>query len=432
MTTSPTRLLAAAAGCLALALAGAGGAQTVESVLMASGIPGAVTVAAPEGDSRLFVVERAGRIRVVQSDGTLLATPFLDIRSRVGTGGEGGLLGLAFPADYAQSGLFTVYYTDLNLDSVVSRFAVSGDPNVANANSEQELLFIDQPDGTGFSNHKGGTIHYGPDGFLWFATGDGGGANDPFENAQNPQSLLGKMLRIDVGPVFAPGSLPVAGEAYRIPADNPFVGSAPRDEIWALGLRNPFRWSFDRETGDIWIGDVGQNAIEEVDFESVTDPGGRNYGWDVMEGTRCNTNDPAPSPPCNSPSLTLPVFEYDHSAGRCTIIGGFRHRADFSPIRGLYFFGDFCTGEIWSFDPATEAVVDRTAQLGAAAGADFSLVSFGEDGLGRVLIVHRNAGTVHRIRPVVQSPPGGCGLGPELLPALAALAWLRRRSASAR
>jgi glucose/arabinose dehydrogenase len=426
----PSSLLAAAAGAHALALAGPAAAQTVQSVQVASGIPGAVFAAAPEGDSRIFVVDRAGRIRIAQSDGTVLATPFLDISARTLVAGEGGLLGLAFPADYASSGLFTVYYTNLNLDSVVSRFAVTANPNVADPNSEQQLLFIDQPDGINFQNHKGGTIHYGADGFLWFATGDGGSANDPAENAQNPQSLLGKMLRIDVGPAFAPDSLPVAGQVYRIPADNPFVGSAPRDEIWALGLRNPFRWSFDRETGDLWIGDVGQGAIEEVDFEAVTDPGGRNYGWDVMEGTTCNPIDPAPSPPCNSPLLTLPVFEYDHSAGRCTVIGGYRYRADFSPIRGLYFFGDFCTGEIWSFDPATSALVDRTAQLGAAAGTDFTLVSFGEDGFGRVLVVNRNVGTVHRIKPVTPPPPG-CGLGPELAPILAALAWLRRRFALA-
>jgi glucose/arabinose dehydrogenase len=426
--TRPTRLLAAAAGFLVLALAVRGDAQAVQSVQVASGIPGAVFVAAPAGDSRLFVVERAGRIFVVQSNGT--TTTFLDIRTRVGTLGEGGLLGLAFPADYAESGLFTVYYTNSSLDSVVSRFEVTANANVADPGSEEELLFIDQPDGPNFQNHKGGTIHYGPDGFLWFATGDGGSANDPNENAQNPQSLLGKMLRIDVGPVFAPSSRVVAGEVYRIPADNPFVGSAPRDELWALGLRNPYRWSFDRDTGDLWIGDVGQGAIEEIDFEAATDPGGRNYGWDVMEGTRCNTIDPAPSPPCRAASLTLPIFEYDHSASRCTIIGGYRYRADLSALNGLYFFGDFCTGEIWSLDPDTDAVVDRTAQLGAAAGSDFTLVSFGEDGFGRVLIVNRNVGTVHRIRPVSQTP-GGCGLGPELAPILAALAWLRRRFALA-
>jgi glucose/arabinose dehydrogenase len=425
--TRPSRFLAAGVVCLALALAGPSEAQNVQSVPVASGIPGAVFAAAPAGDSRVFVVERAGRIFVVQSNGT--TSTFLDIRTRIGTLGEGGLLGLAFPEDYAESGLFTVYYTNTSLDSVVSRFEVSANPNVADAGSEEELLFIDQPDGPNFQNHKGGTIHYGPDGFLWFATGDGGSANDPNENAQNAQSLLGKMLRIDVGPVFAPGSQPVAGEVYRIPADNPFVNTAPRDEIWALGLRNPYRWSFDRDTGDIWIGDVGQGLIEEIDFEAATDPGGRNYGWDVMEGTSCNTIDPAPAPPCNAPSLTLPIHEYGHSASRCTIIGGYRYRADLSAINGLYFFGDFCTGEIWTFDPASEAIIDRTAQLGAAAGGDFTLVSFGEDGFGRVLIVNRNVGTVHRIRPVGQTS-GGCGLGPELAPILAALAWLRRRASA--
>jgi glucose/arabinose dehydrogenase len=415
---------------LALGWAGSAAAQSVQSTLVASGVTNAVHAAAPPGDSRVFVLDRGGRIRIVQSNGNVLTTPFLDIAARVGTGGEGGLLGLAFPEDYASSGLFTVYYTNLNLDSVVARFSVTANANVADPASEQVLLFIDQPDGAGFMNHKGGTIKYGPDGFLWFATGDGGSANDPFENAQNPQSLLGKMLRIDVGPVFAPGSVPVAGQVYRIPADNPFRGTAPRDEIWAFGLRNPYRWSFDRQTGDIWIGDVGQNVIEEVDFEPATDPGGRNYGWDAMEGTRCVTVDPPPAPPCNAPSLTLPIFEYDHSVGRCTVIGGYRWRADNSRINGLYFFGDFCTGEIFSFDPASEQVVDRTGQLGDAAGTDFSLVSFGEDGFGRVLIVNRsNGGRVHRIVPVV--PPPSCGIGPELAAILVGVAWLRRRRALA-
>ena len=266
-----------------------------QSFLVASGLTQPIYATAPDGDTRLFVAERAGRIRVVKN-GVVQPTPFLDITSRVSVAGEGGLLGLAFPAGYASTGLFTVYYTDANSDSVVARFRVTSNPDVADPNSGQTLLFIDQPNGAGFLNHKGGTIAYGPDDFLWFATGDGGGANDPFENAQNPQSLLGKMLRIDVGPSFAANSIPVSGQVYRIPADNPFVGAPARDEIWALGFRNPFRWSFDRATGDLWIGDVGQDALEEVDFEPVTAPGGRNYGWDVMEGGSCNPNDPAPAP----------------------------------------------------------------------------------------------------------------------------------------
>jgi glucose/arabinose dehydrogenase len=404
--------------------------------LVASGLTQPLFVTAPAGDSRLFVVERAGRIRIVK-DGATLATPFLDIQARISAAGEGGLLGLAFPDDYASSGLLTVYYTDLNSDSVVARFSVTANPDVADPNSGQTLLFIDQPDGGGFLNHKGGTIAFGPDGFLWFATGDGGSSNDPMELAQDPESLLGKMLRIDVGPVFAPGSLPVGGESYRIPADNPFVGSAPgdepRDEIWALGLRNPYRWSFDRGTGDLWIGDVGQGAIEEVDFEAASDPGGRNYGWDAMEGTACNTNDPAPSPPCNDASLTLPVYEYPHASGDCSIIGGYVYRGDFGSLNGQYFFGDFCTGRVWSLRPGTLALVDRTSQLGAAAGVPFTLVGFGEDGLGRLLLVQRTAGTIYRIASAMSST-GGCGVGPELALVLAALAGLRhvRRRSSAR
>jgi glucose/arabinose dehydrogenase len=311
-------LLALGAGAV-LGL-GSGGAapaaaqSQATATLVASGLSRPLFVAAPNGSPRLFVVERAGRIRIVQGGVTLPAL-FLDISARISAAGEGGLLGLAFAPDYGSSGLFYVYYTDLLSDSVVARYSVSASPDLADPDSEQILLFIDQPDGMSFLNHKGGTIAFGPDGFLWFATGDGGGANDPEERAQDPQSLLGKMLRIDVGPAFAPDSLPVDGELYRIPTDNPFVGSAARDEIWALGLRNPFRWSFDRETGDVWIGDVGQGAREEVDFEPAGDPGGRNYGWDVMEGTLCNGSDPAPAPPCNAPSLTLPVHA---SSPRCS------------------------------------------------------------------------------------------------------------------
>jgi glucose/arabinose dehydrogenase len=427
--------LVVASALLALAAPAAAQAQA-QSTLVASGLSGPLYATAPEGDLRIFAVERVGRIRVVEN-GTPLATPFLDIQARIEDAGEGGLLGLAFPPDYETSGFFYVYYTDLLSDSVVARYSVTGNPDVADPNSEEIVLFIDQPDGSNFLNHKGGTIHFGPDGFLWFATGDGGSANDPFENAQNPQSLLGKMLRIDPGPVFAPGSIPVAGESYRIPADNPFVGEAPRDEIWALGLRNPFRWSFDRMSGDLWIGDVGQNAREEVDYEPVNDPGGRNYGWDVMEGTACNGTDPAPAPPCNDPSLTLPIYDYGRAAGDCTVIGGFVYHSDSSGLRGLYFFGDFCSGRVWTLNPTTLAVVDRTAELGAAAGVGFTLVGFGEDGFGRLLLVQRTAGRIYRIGPA--SPPSfGCGIGPELAAVLAALGGLRRvrrglapRSASA-
>ena len=352
--------------------------------LVVSGLEFPLFVSAPAGDPRLFVVERAGRIRIVLS-GILAPTPFLDIGAQVSTNSERGLLGLAFAPDYAASGLFYVYYTDLAGDSVISRFSVSPDPNLADP-GEEVILTIPQP----FANHNGGTIAFGADGMLYFGAGDGGGGNDPAERAQDPQELLGKMLRIDVGPDFAGGSLVVPGEVYRIPADNPFVGDpGTRDEIWAFGLRNPYRFSFDRETGDLWIGDVGQTMVEEVDFEAASDPGGRNYGWDVMEGSTCNPTDPAPAPPCNDPSLTLPVHEYLHGSGHCSITGGNVYRAELSPLYGLYFFGDFCSGAVWSYDPAS-------AELDAAGS--FGLVGFGEDGAGGLYMV-KSDGSVHRVRP---------------------------------
>ena len=387
-------LLAALAAALALAAPSAASPDDPPtSELVATGLDAPLFAAAPAGDPRLFIVERPGRIRILAADGTLLPTPFLDIASRVSTSGERGLLGLAFPADHAASGLFYVYYTDSpGGRSVVSRFSVSADPDVADP-AETVLLVIDQP----ASNHNGGTIAFGPDGFLYFSPGDGGGSNDPDERAQDPDDLLGKMLRLDVGVPPAPDSLPVPGQAYRIPADNPFVGDdGVRDEIWALGLRNPYRFSFDRLAGDLWIADVGQGQREEIDFEPLDDPGGRNWGWDVMEGTRCNTTDPAPAPPCNDPSLSLPVHEYAHSGGNCSVTGGYLYRGKLTALQGLYLFGDYCTGRIWSLDPATLGVLDRSAELRDAAGAAFELVGFGEDGSGELLVVHLG-GSVYRV-----------------------------------
>jgi glucose/arabinose dehydrogenase len=429
MNPPQLRLGLVLAGVVALAAGSASAQGTAQATLVASGLTQPLYATAPDGDLRLFVVERAGRVRVVKN-GVLVTTPFLDIQTLIEDAGEGGLLGMAFPPDYASSGLFYVYYTNLLSDSVVARYSVTSNPDVADPGSAEILLFIDQPDGPNFLNHKGGTIHIGPDGFLWFATGDGGSAFDPGERAQNPLTLLGKMLRIDPGPDFAPDSIDV-GEAYRIPADNPYAdpGDGVLDEIWARGLRNPFRWSFDRITGDIWIGDVGQNAIEEVDFEPSNDPGGANYGWDVMEGTSCLGPNPPTEPPCNDPSLTLPIYEYGHVGGLCSVIGGYVYHGDSSALRGLYFFGDFCTGDVWTLNPNTTPVqiVDRTLELGAAGGADFNLTAFGEDGFGRLLLVKRTAGTVHRIGSATPPPPPGCGIGPELAGVLLALGALRRR-----
>ncbi len=370
----------------------------IASELFASGLNNPMFATAPAGDPRLFVVERGGSIQVLH-DGVPNATPFLSLVGQVGQSGEQGMFGLAFDPDYETNGFFFVLYNDLAGDSVLARYSVSADPDVADPNGTV-LLTISQP----FNNHNGGTVAFGADGFLYFSVGDGGSSNDPGEVAQDPQSLLGKMLRIDVAVPPAPGSLELLGQNYAIPGDNPFVGDEnTRPEIWAFGLRNPYRFSFDRLTGDLWIADVGQNASEEIDFEPAGDPGGRNYGWDVVEGTLCNLVDPAPppAPQCGDPALTDPVFEYFHTRGNCSITGGFVHRGTVPAIGGQYLYGDFCTGRIWSLDPQTMFETDRTAELGAAGGVGFSLVGFGEDGFGESYVVLRN-GSVHRI---VAAPP---------------------------
>jgi hypothetical protein len=371
----------------------------VKAELVASGLAGPTFAAAPPdllppAETRLFVLERLGRIRILDG-GSVLATPFLDIQAQVSASGEGGLLGLAFAPDYESSGDFYVYYTTAT-DSVVSRFQVSVDPDVADAGSEEVVLTVPRPNG----GHNGGTLAFRPtDGFLYLAPGDGGGSNDPDERAQDGTVLNGKMLRIDVSG---------GGPGYAVPPANPFVGNpAVLDEIWALGLRNPFRFSFDRATGDLWIGDVGQNQREEVDFEAAADPGGRNYGWDVMEGSLCNPNDPAPAPPCESPPgtpnpvFTLPIYEYGHFAGDCSITGGVVYRGTEIPeLVGHYFFGDFCTGRVLTRDPATGVVSDQSVQLvprlanGPAVG---SIVAFGEDAAGEIYVVDI-AGELFRLK----------------------------------
>ena len=390
--------LATASFAALLFVAGGAGASLTQIVsqLVVSGLTAPVFATAPAGDPRLFVVEQAGRIRIVEN-GAIQATHFLDITAKVSSTGERGLLGLAFDPDYAVNGRFFVYYTDLAGDSVLSRFQVSANPDVANP-SETVILFVDQP----FSNHNGGTVAFGPDGFLYLGLGDGGSGNDPAERAQNLGELLGKMLRLDVGVPAAPDSLPGPGGAYAIPASNPFVGVAgARAEIWALGLRNPYRFSFDRLTGDLWIGDVGQNAREEVDFEAADDPGGRNYGWDIEEGFLCNPNDPAPAPPCGSPLLTPPVHDYPNGGSECSVTGGVVHRGTVPGVQGEYLFGDYCSGRVWTLDADFE-LRERSAELGTGGG----LAAFAEDGFGETYLVLRT-GTLHRI---VAAPPE-CGDG---------------------
>lgn len=332
---------------------------------------------AGDGSDRLFVVEQSGVIRIVQN-GQTLATPFLNISNRVGSGGERGLLSLAFPPDYATKGYFYVNYTDLAGDTVISRYRLSNDVNRADPNSEEIILKIDQP----FSNHNGGQIAFGSDGYLYIGMGDGGSSGDPQNNAQNPAALLGKMLRIDVETDITP---------YAIPTNNPFlIASDPtnntRDEIWASGLRNPWRFSFDRLTGDLYVADVGQNAFEEVNFQSVGSPGGENYGWRILEGSSCFNGD------CNTPGLTRPVAEYDHTQGS-SVTGGFVYRGKAEPnLQGAYLYGDFISGRIWGLQ--RQGAEWENVLL---TDTDFGISSFGEDEAGNLYVVDYFAGAVYQI-----------------------------------
>jgi glucose/arabinose dehydrogenase len=321
----------------------------IEIVPVVSGVSAPVNIAnAGDGSGRLFVVERSGTVRIVQND-TLHNTPFLDIRDRVQAGGEQGLLSIVFSPEYDVNGYFYVYYSNENGDNQVSRFSVSTDPDIADPDSEKLILYLEHPT---FSNHNGGQLAFGPDGYLYVGTGDGGGGGDPNGNGQNVASLLGKILRIDVEwsqalpaadyavylPLLMGGEGNPPSEAYRIPDDNPFKGlDGYRDEIWALGLRNPWRFSFDRNTGDLYIGDVGQGSWEEVDFQLASSSGGENYGWNEMEGTHCYLEN------CETTGMTLPVYEYPtHDDGGCSITGGFVYRGgDHAGLQGIYLFADF-------------------------------------------------------------------------------------------
>jgi glucose/arabinose dehydrogenase len=334
--------------------------------------------AAPGDLTRLFIVEKTGKIRVIRN-GTLLAEPFLDLSAKVSGGGEQGLLGLAFHPQYAANGRFVVYYTDASGNTRVSVFQVSSNPEVADPASEQIILAVNQP----FSNHNGGMVVFGPDGKLYIGLGDGGSGGDPQGNGQNRNTLLAKILRLDVS---ATGQM-------SIPATNPFVGQAgARPEIWSYGLRNPWRFSFDRATGDLYIADVGQNAREEIDVSTSASQFGRglDYGWNTMEGTACY------SPPtgCNRTGLTLPVLDYDHGQG-CSVTGGYVYRGDAVPaLRGAYFYADYCNGWVRSFRLQGGAV---TAQIDwSALRPGGQITSFGEDGKGEIYVMI-SAGKVFQI-----------------------------------
>ncbi len=318
-------------------------------------------VHAGDGTGRLFVAEQPGRVRLFK-DGTMLQDPFLDITDRVSCCGERGLLSVAFPPGYGTKGRFYVNYTDRSGNTVVARYRVSSNPDLAQSASEEILLTIAQP----FANHNGGQLAFGPsDGYLYIGTGDGGSAGDPQNNAQSPTSLLGKLLRIDV----ESGAQP-----YGIPITNPYAQTPGyRAEIWALGLRNPWRFAFDGLSGGLYIGDVGQGQWEEIDFQPASSVGGENYGWRVMEGSRCFN----PSE-CDSTGLVFPVAEYSHARGWCSVTGGGVYRGSVYPrMHGVYFYGDYCTGTIWGL--RREGQVWSNAIL---AEAGFPISSFGhaEDG----------------------------------------------------
>lgn len=324
------------------------------------------------GDDRLFVVEQAGTVRIVRN-GSLVAEPYLSIADRVRSGGEQGLLGLAFPPDHAASGRFYVYYTDRQGNTVVSRFTAEGDR--ADPATEQILLTQEQP----YGNHNGGQLAFGPDGYLYIGLGDGGNGGDPHGYGQDLSTFLGKLLRIDV-----------SGDMYTVPPSNPFVGRGDAShEIWAYGLRNPWRFSFDAVTGDLYIADVGQNAFEEVNLQPAGSRGGENYGWNFMEAGSCYQ----PATGCPTDGLALPIIEYPHKNewGR-SVSGGYLYRGEGAPsLVGAYVFADYVSGRIWS----ARAEDGWEPQLVLESGSRIS--TFGVDAAGELYLADHGRGRIYRL-----------------------------------
>jgi len=317
----------------------------------------------PDGSGRLFVLEKVGRIRIIQN-GQLLETPFLDITDRVNNNGnEMGLLGLALHPDFPQNGFFYVNYTGSGGNTFISRFQSNGD--TADPDNEKILLTVDQP----FPNHNGGVLTFGPDGYLYAGLGDGGGQGDPFGNAQNLGVLLGKILRIDVN----------GGDPYVVPPDNPFG-----NEIWAYGLRNPWRISFDELTGDLYIADVGQGTWEEIDYLPAGSPGGTNFGWDFREGA----HEYSGTPPTG---LVDPVAEYSHAEGGCSVTGGYVYRGSMAEWNGVYLYGDYCTGFIWGLIRSNDGW-----QKQLLFDVDVTITSFGQDEAGEIYLLSDN-GNIYKL-----------------------------------
>ncbi len=345
---------------------------TISLTHFAGGLARPVAIThAGDGSGRLFVAEQGGLIRILSS-GVVAPVPFLDISNLVTpAGGEQGLLGLAFPPGFNVRRSFYVNYTNRTGvgNTVIARFNLTADANRGDPASRQELMNIVQP----FANHNGGQLAFGPDGHLYIGTGDGGSGGDPLGNGQSLATLLGKLLRIDVLSGVTP---------YAIPAGNPFG-----NEIWAYGLRNPWRFSFDRQTGDLYLADVGQDLVEEVDFQPAGMGAGANYGWNVMEGSRCFG-----SPICSSAGLTLPVAEYLHGSGDCSVTGGYVYRGAIAALQGIYFYGDFCSGRIWGLRRTGTAF--ETALL---TDTTLSISTFGEDEAGELYVADYATGDIYRV-----------------------------------
>lgn len=358
------------------------GTPNLALTVVASGFSDPLDLQTPAGErGRLFVVEQGGRIRIIRN-GSVVATPYLDVSDRISSGGERGLLGLAFHPQFAQNGRFYVNYTDRRGDTHISEFrAAAPSADTVDPSTERLILFNTQP----FANHNGGGLAFGADGFLYIGLGDGGSGGDPFGNGQSLSQALGKMLRIDID----------RGSPYAIPGNNPFVSRAgARGEIWAFGLRNPFRFSFDRSTGDLYIGDVGQNQIEEVDVGLRSRGGGENYGWNITEGTQCFR----PSSGCSTAGLTLPLTQYNHALG-CSVTGGYVYRGCRQPgYAGTYFYGDFCSGLIRSFRLANGAATEERDWTSALNSGRFSISSFGTDDDGELYVVDYG-GQILRLGP---------------------------------
>ena len=342
----------------------------------ATGLSSPVFVtSARDGTGRMFIVEQTGRILVVDG-GVVQRSPFLSITTQVSHGSEQGLLGLAFHPGFRTNRKLYVNYTNTAGDTLIREFRTfSGNPNVVDGQTGRTLLKIDQP----YANHNGGMLAFGRDGYLYIGMGDGGSGGDPQDRAQNVNSLLGKMLRIDVNGT-------TSARAYRIPSSNPYVGITGRDEIWQKGLRNPWRFSFDRANGNLWIGDVGQNAWEEVDraIRTSSGPGRKvNWGWDDMEGRHCYE----PMTGCRTSGRKLPVAEYSHANGRCAVTGGYVYRGTAIPaLVGGYVFADYCSGEIWVISATASSPATKTLLL----DTPYQISGFGESNAGELYVLDLN------------------------------------------